>query len=328
MATTDFSLKGLVSKAVWPVAAGVLLYVVISVWLLRGEHELATFHWELLPVILLLSCGNYALRFGKWQYYLKTLKIRIPIWDSLTIFMSGLGLSITPSKLGEVVRSWFLKQGFDVPVARSAPIVLADRLSDLGALVLLCTLGVFSFGYGQKLVLAVALSTAAVFVIVTVRPLGAWMLRLLERAPGLSHERLKHVENLYDSSATLLNWRRIPVPLVLAVLAWGCEGTGFYLTLVGLGVHQALATSIFIYAFSTIVGAVTLLPGGLGTTEATLAGLLKVTGTSTGIGALAAILIRAATLWFGVGVGAIFLVIAERRYGSNRIRYNDLTKEA
>ena len=215
-----------------------------------------------------------------------------------------------------MLRSWFLKRGFDVPIPRSAPIVLADRLSDLMSLVLLCALGVYSYHYGHAVVWGVAALIAVIFVVVTVRPLGTAILKRLEGPLG--QKRMVHVEQLYDSSAELLNYRRVAVPLCLAVVGWGCEGAGFYLTLTGLGLHLGLLTSEFIYAFSTIVGAVTLLPGGIGTTEGALAGLLKLVGISTATAALAAIIIRAATLWFGVGVGAIFLIVAEKRYGGKK----------
>lgn len=315
MAITDFSLKGLISKAIWPIAIGVLLYVVVSIWLLSGKHELANFNWAYLPLLLALSLGNYGFRFLKWQYYLRTLAIKLPFRDSLLIFMSGLGLSITPSKLGEVVRSHFLKEGFEVPIARSAPIVLADRLSDLVALILLCAAGVYSYRYGTGVIWAVAVVVAIIFLLITVRPLGAMLMELLQGLmPRLSWHRLGRLKELYDSSAMLLDWRKVLVPVVLAVIAWGCEGTGFFLTLKGLGLHENLLVAIFIYTFSTIIGAVTLLPGGLGTTEGSLTGLLHVLGISTDTAALAAIIIRAATLWFGVALGAVCLVLAERRY--------------
>ncbi len=321
MATIDYSLKGLISKAIWPIAIGVLLYVAVSIWLLSGKHELASFKWDYLPVILMFSLGNYGMRFLKWQYYLRTLKLKLPQRDSFTIFMSGLGLSLTPSKLGEVVRSHFLKEGFEVPVTRSAPIVVADRLSDLVALVLLCAIGVFSYHYGETFVWAVSVGVALLFAVLAIRPLGRWVLRHLEHAPGIGR-KMEHAEQLYESSATLLDWRRVTVPILLAVVAWGCEGTGFYLTLAGLGLHQMWWVAMFVYAFSTIVGAVTLLPGGLGTTEGALTGLLKVLGISTGTAALAAIIIRAATLWFGVGLGAVFLVLAERRYNASEAKFS------
>jgi glycosyltransferase 2 family protein len=323
MAITDFSLKGLISKAIWPIAIGVLLYVVVSIWLLSGHKELATFDWKLIPVLLALSLGNYGFRFLKWQYYLRVLDVKLPRRDSLVIFMSGLGLSITPSKLGEVVRSHFLKEGFDVPVSRSAPTVLADRLSDLVALILLCVVGVYSYRYGVTAIWAVAAVVALIFVAITVRPVGVALVRWLQRRlPRLDWQRLGRLEQLYTSSATLLEWRRVLVPVVLAVLAWGCEGTGFYLTLKGLGLHEDLLTAIFIYAFSTIIGAVTLVPGGLGTTEGSLTGLLRLLGIGGDTAALAAIIIRAATLWFGVALGAVFLVVAERRYARyDKARY-------
>jgi uncharacterized protein (TIRG00374 family) len=104
---------------------------------------------------------------------------------------------------------------------------------------------------------------------------------------------------------------------VLSVLAWGMESFGFYLTLKGFGLQESMGAAVFIYAFSTIVGAVTMLPGGLGATEGALAGLLKLLNVSTATAALAAIIIRAATLWFGVGVGVVFLLLAQRRYATN-----------
>jgi|SRR6202050_5419543 len=324
MAITDFSLKGLVSKAIWPIAAGVFLYVAVSVWLLHGRHELASFRWDYLPLLLTLSLGNYFFRFLKWQYYLRTLEIKLPLRDSVLIFMSGLGLSITPSKLGEVVRSHFLKEGFGVPVAQSAPIVLADRLSDLVALIFLCAAGVYSYHYGVGVVWAVAVVVLVIFMAITVRPLGALLMNLLQNLmPRLSWHRLERLEQLYRSSATLLNFRRVLVPVALAVVAWGCEGTGFFLTLKGLNLHESLLVAIFIYTFSTIIGAVTLLPGGLGTTEGSLTGLLHVLGIGTDTAALAAIIIRAATLWFGVALGAVCLIGAERFYNERRMKHGN-----
>jgi uncharacterized protein (TIRG00374 family) len=307
---------GLASKIVGSVAVGLVLYLVVSVWAVRQNHGLTTFHWAWFPVLLVLSSFNYLLRFGKWQYYLGTLKVRVPRWDSFVIFMSGLALSITPSKVGEVGRSYFLKQGFGEPLAKTAPIVLADRLSDLVALVILCTAGAFSYHYGESVVWGVAVVVMGIFVVVTVRPLGHRVLGLMGRLPGL-RSRVEHMETLYDSSATLLNVRRVLWPLVLSVLAWGMESFGFYLTLKGFGLQESLGAAVFIYSFSTIVGAVTMLPGGLGATEGSLAGLLKLLNVSTATAALAAILIRAATLWFGVGVGVVFLLVAQKRYGTN-----------
>ncbi|MFT5434595.1 MAG: hypothetical protein ACI9OJ_005309, partial [Myxococcota bacterium] len=106
-----------------------------------------------------------------------------------------------------------------------------------------------------------------------------------------------------------------PAPLIgttlLSAAAWFCECVGFYLVLHGIeGGNPDLGTCTFVYAFATIFGAVTMLPGGLGATEGSLIGMsYKLFGlAATRSGATAgALLIRFCTLWFGVFVGLIAL---------------------
>jgi uncharacterized protein (TIRG00374 family) len=86
-----------------------------------------------------------------------------------------------------------------------------------------------------------------------------------------------------------------------------------YLVLVGLGVTPGwavLSAGIFVLAFSTVIGAVTALPGGLGAAEASIAGMLVfILGLSRETAAAATILIRFATLWFAVLLGlSIWLI--------------------
>ncbi|NMB83036.1 MAG: UPF0104 family protein, partial [Ignavibacteria bacterium] len=52
-----------------------------------------SFNWFFLPLILLLSLGNYVIRFFKWEYYLRLLEIQIQLKQSVKIFFSGLSMS-------------------------------------------------------------------------------------------------------------------------------------------------------------------------------------------------------------------------------------------
>jgi uncharacterized protein (TIRG00374 family) len=82
-----------------------------------------------------------------------------------------------------------------------------------------------------------------------------------------------------------------------------------YLILLGLGIEpgvQALSIAVFVLSFSTVVGAVSALPGGLGAAEASIAGMLVLLlGLHPDTSAAATLLIRFATLWFGVSLGLI-----------------------
>ena len=58
--------------------------------------------------------------------------------DSLLIFLTGFVLTITPGKVGEVFKSAVLARTHGVPVARTAPVVVAERLTDaIGVIVLI-----------------------------------------------------------------------------------------------------------------------------------------------------------------------------------------------
>jgi uncharacterized protein (TIRG00374 family) len=61
-----------------------------------------------------------------------------------------------------------------------------------------------------------------------------------------------------------------------------------------------------------IVGALSMLPGGLGSTEATMIGLLLALGVDFDRALVATAVIRLTTLWFGTGLGALALPFALR----------------
>ena len=51
-----------------------------------------------------LASASFLVRFVRWQVYLRALDIRIPLFDSALIFTSGLGMSVTPGKAGELLK--------------------------------------------------------------------------------------------------------------------------------------------------------------------------------------------------------------------------------
>lgn len=308
-------MKSISSKIIYSMVFAVIIYLLLAVWGSRNglADAIGKFNWWYLPLLLLLSLGNYLLRFIKWQYYLKILKIYIPVSDSFIIHMSGLGLSITPGKLGEVVKSYFLKRGFGQSVTKTAPIVFADRLTDMMALVIMTAIGAIGFSYGKNIIWGIAIFVIIIFLIIVVRPAGELILTLLSKAPVLNRYSNK-MRGLYASSYVLLKPNRIILPLIVSLISWSFEAIAFYFVFVSFGLQGFLA-SFFIYSFSTIVGAVSMLPGGLGATEGAITGLMSLLNIDFGVAALATIIIRATTLWFAVIIGLIFLVIAERRYG-------------
>ena len=72
---------------------------------------LSGFKWGLLPLILGLTLFNYALRFAKWQYYLRLIGIRnLAPRQSFGIFFSSFTMVMTPGKVGELLKSYLLRR--------------------------------------------------------------------------------------------------------------------------------------------------------------------------------------------------------------------------
>ena len=58
----------------------------------------------------LASSPSYVVRFFRWTYYLRVLKVSVPTGINAAIFMSGLSMTISPGKLGEMLKCVFVRR--------------------------------------------------------------------------------------------------------------------------------------------------------------------------------------------------------------------------
>jgi uncharacterized membrane protein YbhN (UPF0104 family) len=282
-----------------------------------GE-SLGDFHWELMPLILLVTCGNYALRFIKWEYYLRLVGVTgLAKVDSFLIYFSGLGMTITPGKVGEWLKSYLLKEVHGTPVTRSAPILLAERLTDSLALLIIAGFGVIFFGHAAwPIVLVIGAGSAIAIAVSRHRPTAYGLLGFLGRLPFIRRFEPRLGE-LYESTYVLMEPRAVALMTALSVASWFFEVMAFYLTLVGLGVDGSFDTLLkaaFILPIATLAAAILLTPGGLGVAEIGITSLSQeLLDMSKSAATLGTLIIRIATLWFGVAVGLVTFGILARR---------------
>ena len=275
------------------------------------------FEWLYLPWVLALTLLNYSLRFVKWQWYLRLIGAHLPVERSLSIFASAMSMVMTPAKVGEFLKAYMLRVTDEVPMARSAPIILAERVSDGLAMIVLSIVGL-AFYQAAWPVLAVLIAVmGGAALVVQSRSLSLRLIALGERLPLVS--RVSHsIHELYESSYVLFHWRIMLPSIGLGLISWSGECVAFYLVLIGLGVAPSLTLLLqatFIFAFSTVVGAVSALPGGLGASDASIGGLLiLVVGLSREVAIAGTLLIRLCTLWFGVAIGLAALFIYRKRF--------------
>lgn len=309
-------LKKLRKKILISLAVAGLIYLAFTIYadfnLVIGAFE--KFNWLLFPLLLLLSLLNYFIRFFKWDYYLCVIKVKVKKIDSLSIFMSGLVMSVTPGKMGELLKSYLVKELNQTPVSKTLPIIFSERITDFISLLFLALIGAYIYDYGRGIVIGVSLFFILVIVVISNKKIALPLLKLFERSSFLQ-KHLSSIHNAYESSYQLLQ----PVPLLkmslLSLGSWFFECLGYYIILINFGLDVNLLWATFCYGFATIVGAISMLPGGLGVTEGSLTFLLIQKGFPKEIAVTSTFIVRIVTLWFAVLVGVISVTLYQRRFG-------------
>lgn len=296
------------------VVAAVAGYLFFSIWGGWQEVVLAFRNIGVLGTLiaLMMSLVNYGIRFGRWQLYLSRLGYLIPTLPSLRIYLAGFALTTTPGKAGEAFRGVLLNQR-GVPHSAAFAAFVSERLSDLVAIVLLTLFGVAQYPQARILVVAGVLGIICVLLCLSSR-------RVLEGIREWSSSKdsklfrfSAHVSEMLISARKCHSPGLLVVATLLSVIAWGAEALAFYWVLNWLGADISLAFAVFVYSLSMLAGALSFLPGGLGSAEAVMVSLLVLKGMTMPAAVAATVFIRLATLWFAVIIGLFALI--RSRYG-------------
>ena len=307
-------MEGKLKPLIYTALLAVLAYVGFAIW--NGWDETVAAISKLgvggIVLILGLSLVNYALRFMRWQWYLSRLGYDVPRGPSFRYYLAGFAFTTTPGKAGEAVRSLYLKRR-GVPYPQSLSALFVERLSDLAAIVLLSSLGVWFFG---QYVVFMVLSVAAVALLILTLQSHKMRVLLRDKVVGRLPDKLArpaaHALDMMEAAGSLLTWRYLWGGLGLSLLAWGAEGVAFYIILAYMNLPVTFVAGVGIYSLGVTVGALSFLPGGLGSTEAVMVLLLLALGVAQADAGAAVILCRLATLWFAVIIGAGVLLGLEQ----------------
>ena len=269
--------------------------------------ELIGFAWWIYVPVLLLTLVNYGLRYGKWHYLLGKLGVSVSHRDNVPIYLAGLAMVISPGKIGELLKPYLVSKKTGASMATTTPALVAERLTDGIAMLMLAALSVGTYAADQAWVLGLLAAVIVVgLAVLASKTVSLGIIRLVGRLPVVGRVAGK-LELMYSATRTCL----APVPLVLTILAslvaWGAECVGFLLVFEGLGVTASLDACTFLYSFATVAGGA--MPGGLGVADGALVGgTVTIFETSEAVAVTSALLIRVATLWFGVVLGAFALL--------------------
>lgn len=267
--------------------------------------------WQFVA-LLSLSLVNYLCRGLRWHIFARRLGLPTGLVQDFRHFLGGFAMSVTPGRLGEMVRMRWIGRETGVPFERTAPLVLVDRASDLAAMAVLLGVALSLSATGITGAVPVTiLALSAAFVATRPRLLSgvaAFGYRMVGRWPRL----FARIRSAARSLALFSSPPMLFVAALIGAVGWFAEGYAFYLLLAWLGADVGLSKAVAIFIFSALAGGLTGAPGGVGGAEAAMVALLAIDGVPLEISVPATAVIRVTTLWFAIGIGLVIFPLAER----------------
>jgi uncharacterized protein (TIRG00374 family) len=259
-----------------------------------------------------LSLLNYLLRAWRWRFLFARLGYRLPLRYAGLTYIAGFAFTLSPGKVGELVRAaYYRRRG--IPLAAVTAVFFVERLTDLAVMVSLAAV-FLAAGAGRfaPLLWGAGLCVPVFMLVLSMIRAGQldridlyWQAR-----PGRLARLIHLALHAISSAKVLIAPGPTMVALLLGMVAWGAEGVGLHvLGALAPGVVISVDEAVGIYAIAIVVGALSFLPGGLGTAEAVMVALLAHHGYTLADALLITLACRILTLWLAIGLGWLAVAI-------------------
>ncbi len=264
-----------------------------------------------------------ALKLVRWRLLLGSIGIELDYSDIVRPYMASLFISnITPGRVGEPVRSYYLKKDLGHPISQTLPTVLLERILDVSTLAVFYILGLFVLYATLNKMLVAGISFVILLILSVILVAGnKRLLRLVfNKAYQLfnfipSIKRLeKRIEKLPDTFhrgfVLAYKSRAMPVLVLMTFFSWLMEFTTIKLSFLSIGIDINFAIVVAVASVATIIGLLTFLPGNIGSFEATAAFFLSqaVPGMNLATATSGILIYRLASLWFALLLASKFFL--------------------
>lgn len=275
--------------------------------------------------------ASHIIKIIRWRYLLSTNGVHVNFLASFNIFTAGGFISnITPAKVGEPLKSLILKKSEGVKVSLSVPSIFFERVFDIISLI---CLSLVSMVFLTKTIesiqdwLLASMAVYSAFIAVTVFVLASKkrtlyvlsnackLFSFMPKMKGFSGRLEEFAENFHNSLSSYKKKSVYIFVFLLSISIWIIEGFILYTIFMAFGFGVSLASTMFIVPVATLISVITLLPGGIGSSEivvvlffTSLFGLTAAEVTSV------ALVARVSTFWVSTFLGAYIFSKMKYKY--------------
>ncbi len=271
------------------------------------ESHSISFKYEYVFIILIFVVISWIPLFFRWRLLCKNLGLNIPFRVDFLVYVAGFTLSITPAKVGELLRTQILRDKSGIQRTQTTPLIFIEKFYDLLGAIIASSIGILYFPQIGIIVLGGLILSIIIFILFSSKITFDKSIIILSKFKFTK----KFIEPLSKSHEILKTSTRAKIftpAIILSVLYWFTISFAVLYVLKALSIDSlGFAEIASTYASSLFLGALSFLPGGLGITEGSFTGLLNLQGISLSMAVVIVIIVRLFTLWFSVVIGFIAL---------------------
>jgi len=296
------------TKFLWTILGAVVFYILLI--LVSDVEEISEsflqIKVEFLSLIFALGFLSHVVKSFRQKDLLGIMGEKIPSFQNMIIYMSGLSFVTTPGSAGTFIKSVYLKKIFNTPTEKSIAVIFLERYHDLlaGTSIILVTLLIHFSLVSMSLVIISALLLGVMYLLIKSQRVFLSLYSRLRKIRFIS----KNLPEIGPSKSffILTKPKNMIRGWLFSILGWGVDSLSVYIVFLALNIDLGYLLTSQIYLTSLGYGILSLLPGGIGVSEGVADLLLVRQGLDLSIAASLVILMRLCTVWFATVIGVIF----------------------
>jgi len=293
------------------VLLGILIIFILSSDVTKILDNIKNMKFSYFILAIVLWVASNLVRVFRWHIFLKEIDDKVPFKANIVYYLAGFAFILSPGRIGEVIRSPYLKRDYGISVSKTAPIVFVERFYDLLGMILVLSVGLIFIEF-EKTVLVIPLTL--VFVIIVVfknKKLLFGLLGKLDKIKFLKNIKTDFEES-YNSVLKIIKIKFLVLGVATSIMTYLLQAISIYFLVLGLNSFLSLEEIFVVFGVSQFVAALSFVPGGVGVFEGGVVGLFVFFDIPYDVAVTTTILIRLIGTGLFTAIGMICLKIISK----------------
>jgi uncharacterized protein (TIRG00374 family) len=228
--------------------------------------------------------------------------------------MGSYAFTASPGKAGELIRSYFLYEKFGISIIKTTSSIIFERVSDFISVLFIIIFNWKIFININSHWLKSGVNFFYVLLVIVISfilIIPKYKLNIKKLFNKLLPKTISRISTIsFETLKEFFKFKFLFLTSFLGIVSWTLEGLSLFLILNKISsIKITFWGATLAHTSAGLFGALSMLPGGLGTTEIGLISLITMQGINLNISALVTVIIRLITLWYATLLGFICLLI-------------------